>query len=231
MILRFSEWTVSFGRYVGYRWPEHLACWFNKLSFKNGIYKKIEFAVTEQQQYETRTVSFENCSAVDFIDIELLKRFPNLNGLRFRNFSIVSMPILKNIFTVELKMIQYLDLSGNGIKELEAHVFDELVELRWINLEINNIYEISHPIFAKNKKLQYVDLTKNQIRSLHPNLFDDLPRLDEVRLLRNGGIHDIFDQSNIKWMNLRLRHLFNYKLQIDGSSNRVEELEMVSFFL
>jgi Leucine-rich repeat (LRR) protein len=185
--------------------------------------------MTEQQQYETRTVSFENCSAVDFIDIELLKRFPNLTGLRFQNFSIVSMPILKNIFTVELKMIQYLDLSWNKIKELEAHVFDELVELRWINLEINNIYEILHPIFAKNKKLEYVDLTKNQIRSLHPNLFDDLPRLEEVRLLRNGGIHDIFDQSNIKWMSMRLKHLFNYKLVTDGRSNKVEELEMVSF--
>jgi Leucine-rich repeat (LRR) protein len=163
------------------------------LSFKNGIHEKIEFSVTDQQKRDTTVVSFWNCSAVDFIDLEILKRFPNLNGLKFWESNI---PILKNIFTVELKMIQYLDLWNNKIKVLEPHVFDELVELKWISLARNEIEEILHPIFAKNKKLEYVDLSDNKIQTLHPNLFDGLPKLEEVWFSGNPTINKDYKQPN-----------------------------------
>jgi Leucine-rich repeat (LRR) protein len=132
-------------------------------------------------------VAFWFCKAVDFIDIEILKRFPNLNGLTFCGSNI---PILKNIFTVELKMIQYLSLWSKRIKVLEAHVFDELVELKWIDLAYNEIEEILHPIFAKNKKLEFIRLSFNKIRTLHPNLFDDLPKLEKVWFLSNPTINE-----------------------------------------
>jgi hypothetical protein len=164
LIFRSTEWTVSFEKYkyFNYRWPEHLQCCFDKLSFQNGIHNKIDFSVTDQQKRDTKSVSFQRCSAVNFIDIEILKRFPNMNGLIFWKSNI---PVLKNIFTVELKMIQYLGLERNKIKILEAYVFDELVELKWIMLAGNEIEEILHPIFAKNKKLELVDLSFNKIRS------------------------------------------------------------------
>jgi hypothetical protein len=101
------------------RWPKHLRCRFEKLRFKTGIHDEIEFAVTEEQKQETTAVSFWDCPAVDFIDIEILRRFPNLNGLKFFRSEI---PVLKNIFTVDLKMIQYLGLEQNKIKKLEPHV-------------------------------------------------------------------------------------------------------------
>jgi hypothetical protein len=196
-----------------------------KLSFKNGIHDKIEFSVTDQQKRDTTEVSFWNCEAVDFIDVEILKRFPNLNGLTFYNSKI---PVLKNIFTVELKMIQYLDLSWNKIKVLEAHVFDELVELKWIYLAKNEIEEILHPIFAKNKKLEFVDLSCNKIQTLHPYLFDGLPRLEEVQFSGNPTINKKFDQSNMKMLNVELKPLFDNYLLKYGNRSRVKELELVS---
>jgi hypothetical protein len=228
IILNFSsiEWTVSFCQAGGYRWPAHLTCRFNNLSFKSGIHKKVDFAATEQQRLDTKTVYFGFCSAVDFVDIEILKRFPNLNGLRFRSSNI---PILRNIFTVELKMIQYLDLNSNKIQNLEPHVFDELVELKWISLSGNEIEEILHPIFAKNKKLEFADLSCNKIRSLHPNIFEYLPRLDKVWFSENPIINKIFDQSNIKTMNEELKPLFDNYARKCGNSNRIRELELVSF--
>jgi hypothetical protein len=123
---------------------------------------------------------------VDFIDIDILKRFPNLNGLVIWDCNI---PVLKNIFTVDLKMIQYLGLSWNKIKILEAHVFNELVELKWIDLGGNKIEEILHPIFAKNKKLEFADLSCNKIRTLHPFIFDGLPRLVQVNFDGNPKIN------------------------------------------
>ncbi len=205
------------------RWPKHLRCRFDKLCFKSGIHEKIDFEVTEEQKQETTAVSFWDCPAVDFIDLEILKRFPNLNGLTFFRSNI---PIPKNIFTVELKMLQYLSLERNKIKVLEAHVFDELVELKWIDLRQNEIEEILHPIFAKNKKLEYISLFTNKIQTLHPNLFDDLPELEEVRFSGNPTINKNFDQSNMKMLNVKLKPLFdNYLLKYE---NRVKELELVS---
>ncbi len=194
------------------------------MSFTDGIHNKTEFESTDQQQRDTKTVSFTNCLAVDFIDIEILKRFPNLDGLSFNESNI---PIFKTIFTPELKMIQYLDLWKNKIKVLEAHVFDELVELKWISLGVNELEEISHPIFAKNKKLVCVYLHNNQLKLLHPDLFDGLDFLEEVQLESNPTINKKFDQSNMKMLNVELKPLFdNYFLKYGWM--RIKELELVS---
>ncbi len=195
------------------------------MSFKNGIHKKIEFEVTDKQKRDTKTIFFQHCSTVDFIDIEILKKFPNLFGLIFYKSNI---PILKNIFTIELKMIQLIYLCSNKIKELEAHVFDELVELKSISLEGNKIEEILNPIFAKNKKLEYIDLSNNKIHTLHPNLFDDLPRLEQVDFRRNGTINSRFDESNIKTLSVELKPLLDNYLQKYGSAMTFKELELVS---
>ncbi len=195
------------------------------MSFKNGIYNKLEFEVTELQKRDTKTVSFQHCSAVDFVDIEILKRFPNLNGLTFWESNI---PILKNIFTADMTMIQYLSLSNNKIKILEAHVFGELVELKWIDLVNNEIEEILHPIFAKNKKLEYINFHCNKIRTLHPNLFDGLPELKEVEFHGNPKINKYFNLSNINMLKKELKPLFHNYLEKYGSPMSVKELELVS---
>jgi Leucine-rich repeat (LRR) protein len=162
---------------------------------------------------------------VDFIDIEILKRFPNLTGLIFFRSNI---PIVKNIFTVELKMLQFLSFKNNKIKKLEAHVFDELVDLKWINLAANEIAEILHPIFAKNKKLEFIDLSCNKIGSLHPKIFEDLPRLEEVKFLGNPAIDKNYNESNMKMLSEELKPLFdNYLLKYENS---LRDLELVSFF-
>jgi Leucine-rich repeat (LRR) protein len=195
------------------------------LSFKNEICNKIEFEVTDQQKCDTKSVWFIDCPAVDFIDMEILKRFPNLNALTFFDSDI---PILKNIFTVELKMIQYLCLVKNQIKILEAHVFDELVELKWIDLANNEIEEILHPIFAKNKKLGNINFHCNQIQTLHPNLFEGLPRLQEVDFDGNPKINKYFNLSNIHTLKEGLKPLFDNYLEKYRSPMSVKELELVS---
>ncbi len=123
-------------------------------------------------------------------------------------------------------MIQCLDLSFNRIKNIEAHVFDELVDLKYINLSGNNIEEILYPIFAKNKKLEYIDFSySNQIQSLHPSLFDGLDNLEEMRF-RNYK----FDKSNMKMIRVELKPLFDSYFMKYEIIDRVKELEVVSSF-
>ncbi len=118
-------------------------------------------------------------------------------------------------------MIQYLDLGNNNLKIIEAHVFDELVELKWINLAENKIEEILHPIFAKNKKLEYIDLNHNQIRSLHPKIFDGLDELNEVLFGVNPTINKDFIDYKIQNLKVELKPLFDsYLLKCGPGRNR-----------
>jgi hypothetical protein len=207
------------------RWSGFQCC-FENFSFKYGIHKQLVFPVTAKQKRDTTAVLFINCEAVDFIDIEILKIFPNLNNLKFWGPNI---PILKNIFTVEMQMIQYLDLSEVMIKNLDAHVFDELVELQWISLERSGIEEILYPIFAKNEKLEIVDLTHNKIQTLHPNLFDGLPKLEEVRFFGIPYVNQNFKKKQMNTLNEELKPLFdNYEAKY--GPNKIMELKLVSLF-
>ncbi len=128
-------------------------------------------------------------------------------------------------------MIYYLDLSGNNIKILEAHVFDELVELTWISLRGNEIEEISHPIFAKNKRLEFIDLSCNKFHTLHPNLLDGLPELEEVEFHGKPLVRRIIDKSKIEKLKQELKPLFNAYLLKYGNSDRIRELELVSIII
>jgi Leucine-rich repeat (LRR) protein len=125
-----------------------------------------------------------------------------------------------------------LSLVQSNIKKLEAHVFDELVELKWIDLKGNEIEEILYPIFAKNKKLEYVDLSFNKIRSLHPFIFDGLSKLESVRFERNSTINKNFNHYNIEMMTVELKPLFyNFLRNYENRVRELElELELVSFF-
>jgi hypothetical protein len=122
-------------------------------------------------------------------------------------------------------MIQYLDLGFNKIKNIEAHVFDELIELKWISFYQNNIEEILYPIFAKNKKLEYINLSCINFQSLHSNLFDGLDNLEEVRFSQCN-----FDKSNMKMIRVELKPLFDSYFMKYEIVDRVKELEVVSFF-
>ncbi len=122
-------------------------------------------------------------------------------------------------------MIQHLGLSWNKIQVLEPHVFDELVELKWIDLLGNDIEKILGPIFAKNKKLEFVDLSFNRIQSLYPNLFDGLPKLAKVCLFENPTIDESY--QSIEMLKMGLKPLFaNYWLTY--GSKIVEQLQLVS---
>jgi Leucine-rich repeat (LRR) protein len=196
------------------------------LSFKNGIQDKIEFAVTEEQKDATTAVRFVNCQEVDFIDSEVLKRFPRLNGISIYDSHI---QILQNIFTADLKMIQNLNLSCNRIKILKAKILDELINLKWVSLYGNQIEEIEYPIFSNNKKLEFVDFSNNKIESLNPLIFDGLQRLEEVGFYRNPSIDRNFNKNNIKMLNVGLKPLFDsYLAKLELVSLR---LSITNFFL
>ncbi len=231
VISRSVELKVSFRLLELYRWPLHLRCCFENLSFKSDIHQKVKLLITSQQKRDTRAISFQHCLALDFIDLDVLKKFPNLIGLEFYQSNI---PVIKNVFTTDMKMLQYLNLNANNIRKLEAHVFDELVELRRLSLLQNEITEIPHPVFAKNKKLEFIDLSSNQLQLLHPKIFDGLEKLDEINFHGNPRINKRFKNStgsfNLEVLNAELKPIFDKYALKYGNLEKIKELESVSLF-
>jgi hypothetical protein len=123
---------------------------------------------------------------LDFIPLDILTEFPNLNGLFLSG---VNLPIVKaGLFKAELQRIEYLYLTGT-IESIEPQAFQYLVKLKWILLGSNNLKSLPHQIFKNNPDLIYI-LLGNKLNSIHPTFFDGLNKLKMVDFTRNVGCNN-----------------------------------------
>jgi hypothetical protein len=145
---------------------------------------KYKVAMSEQEKNRTKSITFFMCGPVEFIPLQLLKLFPNLNGVAIVDTNI---PIVKYEFLkTDFKMIQHLGLVDCEIKEIEETAFSDLPNLKWIDLRDNRLREIQHKIFANNPKMEYINVMENKIKILHPQIFDSfegqyLFLIDEIK--------------------------------------------------
>jgi hypothetical protein len=120
---------------------------------------------------------------LDFIPLDILTEFPNLNGLYIHN---VNLPTLKaGLFKPELQRIEYLYLSGT-IESIEPQAFQYLINLKWVYLYGNKIQTLPHRLFKHNPDLIFIDLA-GKINSIHPSFFDGLNKLKLVVFSNNVG--------------------------------------------
>jgi hypothetical protein len=124
-------------------------------------------------------------SQVDFIPLDILSEFPNLNGLMLERGNL---PTLKSgLFKEELKKLEYLNLWGNGIESIEPEAFEFLIKLKWIQLSGNKLQSLPYRLFRNNLDLFYIELSGNKINSIHPNFFDGLQKLKLIDFTENEG--------------------------------------------
>jgi Leucine-rich repeat (LRR) protein len=202
-------------------WPNHLSCFLNNLALKRTGNSKFEIQINERQKYGTKSVTFWKCQPVEFIPIEILRAFPNLNALDINGSRIPT--IRESFFNSNFKMVQYLYLGRNKIKSIDEAAFSSLTELKWICLSGNEIEEIPHRIFRNNPKLEFIDLDKNKIKLLHPGLFAGLQCLSEIWLKKNPIVSADFKTSDFTLMEMSetLKPLFdNYMQKFAENSSR-----------
>ncbi|KAH1029320.1 hypothetical protein HUJ05_002579 [Dendroctonus ponderosae] len=83
--------------------------------------------------------------------------------------------------------LQNLDLSHNEIRLLsEESGFGKLRRLQHLNLQFNNISEVSGESLAGLVSLKVLDLSNNQIGALPQGLFAGSPELKEIHLQNNS---------------------------------------------
>lgn len=81
-----------------------------------------------------------------------------------------------------LQNLRVIDLSSNGISILAPGVFIQLEHLSEINLSENNITSVSSQWFSKSTPLRVLNLTANPIQQLEVASFKRLTSLEELRL-------------------------------------------------
>jgi hypothetical protein len=117
-------------------------CQFNNLSFIDGIQNQIEFEVTDPQKRDTEIVFFNHCSAVDFIDIKILKRLPETGCSCSRRIGRIEKNeidvILDPIFAKNQKL-EYIDLTHDQIIIVHPKLFDDLPKLEEVRFEGSNL--------------------------------------------------------------------------------------------
>ena len=98
------------------------------------------------------------------------------------------------------KSVQYLWLSHNILKKIEATDFEDLTHLLQLEIGGNGLQRVESGAFDKLKNLTNIQLPGNSIKSLPKSLFQNNPQILEINL-GNNRLTDIPDLSGIAMLN------------------------------
>jgi hypothetical protein len=169
----YTTWSTTLS-------PSSRWCYTDSIDYSSKFEKeKHSFSGSATEKYELKNFQISRSSQVDFIPLDILTEFPNLNGL---SISSSKLPTVKSgLFKIELQKIEYLFLYSNQIVSIEANAFEYLSKLKWIRLESNKLESLSYKLFKNNPDLIYINLKQNKINSIHSNFFDGLQKLKLVQ--------------------------------------------------
>lgn len=159
-----------------------------------------------------------NCLNVQYFD-----QHPKI--VQFENRKIISLKLSRKGLTHipygifdNLVNLRELDLSNNYIEKLPSGIFEHLTELRVLYLHHNYISELPHFIFDKLSNLKELMLHNNKLYSIENNLFSSLHHLCALNLSNNqlqSLPTTMSELSNLDWLDLRKNRLeeqYNVKL-------------------
>ncbi len=163
--------------------PKFKFCQISGIDFSFGTFdNNFTFTGPEKKLKETTAVEIRQCPKLDFVPVEMLQKFPSLQGLKITHSKIEI--LRENLFIRQFENITYLDLSSNGIQQV-FDAFKNIPGLRWIILANNSIETLIYRIFKNNKKLEVIDLQENKIKMTNIKLFLNLARLQIVDFREN----------------------------------------------
>jgi hypothetical protein len=178
------EIECTYGKWAEVFWPVHKHCLTRGVDYSAQFEaEKHTFTGTASEKSETTTLWIQNTPQVDFIPLDILTEFPNLNALCVDYWSLRTLK--EGLLKPELQVLEYLWLAYNQIEVVEPKAFQHLTKLKWISLHKNNLQTIPEQLFQNNPDLIYIDLDRNKISSIVPNFFDGLNKLKLIKLKYN----------------------------------------------
>uniref|UniRef100_A0A914URV1 Uncharacterized protein n=1 Tax=Plectus sambesii TaxID=2011161 RepID=A0A914URV1_9BILA len=84
-----------------------------------------------------------------------------------------------------LPHLREMDLSANGLAEIEHGLFDHTPDLQVINLSNNELQWLPNDPFSNCTALHTINLSGNMLKSLHPDIFTNIHPMATIRLRNN----------------------------------------------
>lgn len=191
-----------------------------KIDFKPPSYVKLQCESTEQDVYNRipdlnlgEIVTFKMQSCPLPVGRSLASIPERLNTTKIRFFAYQASPhqdnaLFRKQHFVGFKDLERLLISDNSQNELPVDMFDEMVNLRWLQLKSNrdhlhpdifsklrnvealelamNLKQIESGLFASQSKLETLSLWGNQLRNLTKVSFKDVPGVVDLDLSANN---------------------------------------------
>ncbi len=168
--------------------PSYTICHVSDIDLTKKLEEeKFIFSGSEEQKKSLQNITavgFNGILKIDFIPLQILEEFPNLNGLSIAE---TDMYIIRDsLFTVEHSMIEYLSITYTKLELIEENAFQHLKNLKWISLKFNNIKSLSRKFFAHNPQLEFMDFNANPIKMIDPQTFTNLKELKVISFTGNN---------------------------------------------
>ncbi|PIK53901.1 hypothetical protein BSL78_09219 [Apostichopus japonicus] len=81
--------------------------------------------------------------------------------------------------------LRLIDLTSNGIFQINDATFEELQTLETLRLPFNNLRAITVDLLSGLRSLEVLDVSNNVIDRIDPGSFDHLPNIKEINLRSN----------------------------------------------
>ena len=146
--------------------------------------------------------------------IDLDGKEPKLS-LRKRNLGDNGFNLISKILFINLKDI---DVSENGIKNIEPLNNMNLPHLEYLNMSSNNIEKIEPIAELNSKKLKEIYLQDNEIKDFSPFLKSEFPELERLRIENNN-----FDKTISEFKKLINEKFKNKVFYIAKTTNDFKE--------
>ena len=109
----------------------------------------------------------------------------NLPQLKILNLAFNKLSKLNNKLLTSLGSLRRLDVSHNGITEMEEDVLESVRHLDYLNISFNNLREFKPRTFAGLVKLFELDACNNELVALSDKLLADQRDLEYVSFANN----------------------------------------------
>lgn len=135
---------------------------------------------------------FSNCASI--LRKDHFKNFIKLKSLTLK-CDCLRRYIEADFFSF-LISLEYLNLMGNGIQEIDVNGFRNLDNLVSLNLEGNSINHLNEFHFKNLPNLKHLDVSNNRINSI--NGFSCLKNLERLYAIKNSFCIDLKEFINLK---------------------------------
>ncbi|XP_076066864.1 toll-like receptor 2 type-1 [Oratosquilla oratoria] len=98
--------------------------------------------------------------------------------------------------------VSVLDLNHNHLTRLIAPDFADLVELRHLNLDVNDVHEMEEHVFQDNPLLEFFSIKENKNLQIPKKAFHTLHNIKELHFAYSpiGELPDLKDQANLEYL-------------------------------